>query len=517
MTDRTLRLAARWAHGAIAFCLLVVAGIALWAPFRSVVLPFIPDDAFYYLEIARRMGSGEGSTFDGITHTNGYHPLWTLMLVPFASLMSASREAGARAAMLVGVLLTAGGLYFLNRVAKRLERAASSLAILLPAAMLCFSSNYGMESPLVIFLFAALFWWESKFPLHTHGLRTGVATGLIASLLILSRLDTAVYVAVMDAVLLYNLLRHRGERTWIECVRPFAACVLVQALAVAGYAAVNLRCFGHLLPISALLKVARQPGVSLDWVMASWGAVPGVAAGALGIAAWALHRHHRPSPAFATAVFGTLIYLALIGLKAGREAYHWYFALPIFCSGLFAAMLTAEAERRWRRFTTAYAVFAGLSALLLAASIGRRCAAPNNRTKQSWYDKAVWMAACSPTSSVFAATDCGILGYFSERSVINLDGLTCGFELQHAIRDNRLAAYLGSLGLNSAVTEAGRHPQPSVTGGLPIVSFRTYPGMDGNRRWVHAVVEPTDTRDCSPAFRLWKIRELRDAGPPAQP
>ena len=56
--------------------------IALTASFRDVILRFVPDDAFYYLEIARRLRTAGRSTFDGINATNGYHPLWLLFLIP---------------------------------------------------------------------------------------------------------------------------------------------------------------------------------------------------------------------------------------------------------------------------------------------------------------------------------------------------------------------------------------------------------------------------------------------------
>ena len=38
------------------------------------------DDAFYYFGIARNVAHGHGSTFDGINPTNGYHPLWMLIV-----------------------------------------------------------------------------------------------------------------------------------------------------------------------------------------------------------------------------------------------------------------------------------------------------------------------------------------------------------------------------------------------------------------------------------------------------
>lgn len=43
-------------------------------------LRVVPDDIFYYLEVARRLADGQGSTFDGVTKTSGYHPAWMAIL-----------------------------------------------------------------------------------------------------------------------------------------------------------------------------------------------------------------------------------------------------------------------------------------------------------------------------------------------------------------------------------------------------------------------------------------------------
>lgn len=41
------------------------------------------DDAYYYYEIAKNLAEGKFSTFDGVTRTNGYHPLWMWLITPF--------------------------------------------------------------------------------------------------------------------------------------------------------------------------------------------------------------------------------------------------------------------------------------------------------------------------------------------------------------------------------------------------------------------------------------------------
>src|SRR4051794_27350134 len=50
--------------------------------FRAVdaVVSFSPDDAYSYPVIALHAIQGRFSTFDGLTRTNGYHPLWEALL-----------------------------------------------------------------------------------------------------------------------------------------------------------------------------------------------------------------------------------------------------------------------------------------------------------------------------------------------------------------------------------------------------------------------------------------------------
>lgn len=55
----------------------------LVSPLESII-KVVPDDAFYYFKVAQNVVAGYGSTFDGINPTNGYHPLWLVLLLPIA-------------------------------------------------------------------------------------------------------------------------------------------------------------------------------------------------------------------------------------------------------------------------------------------------------------------------------------------------------------------------------------------------------------------------------------------------
>mgnify|MGYP001100851924 CR=1 FL=1 len=61
----------------------------------------VADDAFYYFAIARNVAAGLGPTFDGLAATNGFHPLWLLLLTPVFALAHAL--LGRRQAIEAGI------------------------------------------------------------------------------------------------------------------------------------------------------------------------------------------------------------------------------------------------------------------------------------------------------------------------------------------------------------------------------------------------------------------------------
>lgn len=61
---------------------------------------------------------------------------------------------------------------------------------------------------------------------------------------------------------------------------------------------------------------------------------------------------------------------------------------------------------------------------------------------------AEWLNANTPADSVVASWDAGVLGYFSHRPVINLDGLVNDWEFVEVIRTRRYADYLEREGVD---------------------------------------------------------------------
>src|SRR3954467_14807103 len=93
----------------VAAWLYVVQRPLLW------LLGVMPDDAFYYLQIARHIAGTGVSTFDGINPTNGYHPAW-MAITTLGALLVADREVLLRTMLLVALLFHLGAGLVMARV-----------------------------------------------------------------------------------------------------------------------------------------------------------------------------------------------------------------------------------------------------------------------------------------------------------------------------------------------------------------------------------------------------------------
>ena len=81
------------------------------APGHSVVgKSFESDDAYYYFQIAHNIASGYGSSFDQITKTNGFHPLWLLTSTPIFSLAQLNHILPLRLVLIFTSLLHFGSI-----------------------------------------------------------------------------------------------------------------------------------------------------------------------------------------------------------------------------------------------------------------------------------------------------------------------------------------------------------------------------------------------------------------------
>lgn len=409
------------------------------------------DDSFYYLQVARHLAAGHGSTFDGVEPTNGYHPLWLWMLVPIQRVVP-DPIASMRAALLLSGALGLASLVMIGRI---LTRVGAGRAV--PIALLVFAwprfakqTTSLLETPLVLLLY--LFVILELLTLDLSRRRARVGLGLLLGLACLARLDSVFLLAAFAVFALRDprepKLLGRAQRA----VEPLA----VAGLVLAPYLIWNLSVFGHLQPISGAMKSSfPHPELRLE----PWRAFPEFALLLLAGAAFLILAIRRPDRwmgvlgLFGLAALLHALYTALF-MAWGVDVWHFTLLLPIALLGVpwafeqaFRATFGGRPALgkvldtvRWVVLIVGVAAAVAVQARSLQLREGRHL--------DTTRGLALWARDSLPADAVFAGTDTGVFAYFSGRTTVNLDGLINNYRYRDALLSGRFREYLDERGVD---------------------------------------------------------------------
>jgi hypothetical protein len=158
---------------------------------------FTRDDAFYYYKVAQNISEGNGSTFDGINPTNGYHPLWMLVCVPIFALARFDLVLPLRILLIVLSMFSAATGILLYRILGRVAHPAigALAAIYWVFDYQNFNRVYkpGLETGIAAFfillLVYALLKLEENWRTHAATKKQLITLGIVAVFAMFSRLD----------------------------------------------------------------------------------------------------------------------------------------------------------------------------------------------------------------------------------------------------------------------------------------------------------------------------------------
>ena len=189
------------------------------------LVPLYGDDSFYYFQVARNTAEGYFSSFDGgSTRTNGYHPLWMFLLVPF--FLAFDAESALFAIKFFETLLLASSIALVV-LAAHLARLPWPPLIAVPLAIFPQQSFLvGMEPALALFMLALLF---VALSLWARDSRMAAAVAALLFLLPWARLEF-VAISLTVAAALFVI-----ERSWRRA--GFRNSLLPLAGALSGFAA----------------------------------------------------------------------------------------------------------------------------------------------------------------------------------------------------------------------------------------------------------------------------------------
>ncbi len=463
-------------------CALVVRIALAWAPIEFLLEHVLPDDAFYYLAIARNAAHGAGASFDGLAATTGFHPLWLAMLVPlFAAGLDGEGALHGALTMsavidVVGVALLLAALRGLG-VGLRVRLGALALQALAPALLTHAGTLNGLETSLAAALVSALILACVPLLRSTQGTPSAVAIGIIAGLLVLARLDAAILVVALGVACAWL----GGRRAVAPLARAAGVCALVvlpwpvwcvvtsgsplpvsaRAGALIGHRMAEEAGFGlyefglHLLQnLADFLRVFPVAGMFRDATLPAFVAMA-LLLGAAAVASRLRRRSpHAPHQREATALVAAAVcgVTVLIAANTARMVFvrSWYASPAVPLAVLAAAVAldrwwrTRPMESWWRSRGCTAATGAGL-VLAMVWSVPGAWRAEGGHVEL--YRMALRLDERLPAGTRVGAWNAGALGYFCRHvTVVNLDGLVNEQALER-LRARDLEGYCAKAGI----------------------------------------------------------------------
>ncbi len=407
--------------------MIVCASLVAWAFFIYGGHVFVPDDVFFYLKIAGAIVSGQGSTFNGITPTNGYHPLWMVLLLPLRLVIS-DRQGLIRALFALCAVLYVAALFLLARLLDRLRIRARWPALALFAYYVLVNplgSEFHISLPLLLlFLLKTVPLFEGS-----AGDRDWILAGVIAGLGMLARLDNVFLIGLVIAAATLS-----GPRFFRHALLIGVPAVIV----VAPYLLWNKLAFGAFQPISGVIKSTFVHAGLMKLGMQALG----LACGALSLP---FARHTRLFVALACAAGVHVTYLAL----RMDGSWSWYFASELIASCLAASLWMERVEAAGAPRLVRSALPLAIVLLLFVVVGVRRAHNWTQAASSAWYVEAgrVIDEIVPPGEGIATTVSPGGIAYFSDRPVLAFDGLTLDFSYHRDAAQEGLAAYLQRRGI----------------------------------------------------------------------
>jgi hypothetical protein len=295
---------------------------------------------------------------------------------------------------------------------------------------------------------------------------------IIFVLLGLSRTES--FFSIVPILILYELLSSRKIGNIILYTIPVYLALLI-------YLLTNYFYFGHFFTISSTIKNSFPQIILIDNIRMLFQNARNEIFAFLNFVIFLFSslfifikiykeksRINLNSPiAFITAIaIGYILYIVL-NLSFNREGLReWYLSGAVYIS---AVIISSYIIKRKNRIILSACV---VSAVFIIFFISSRVLNSRNVTIYE-YSKEI-KNYVSPDEKIFQVDYSGFVGFFSERNVINGDGLVNSFEFYDCLKNDTLGQYLQKYNVNYYSTYAGKID--SSSGKLTDISFDSYHG-----------------------------------------
>ena len=437
------------------FAVIFFSGLAARLSFSLVRIPtligkFLSDDAYYYFVIARNVARGCGASFDGTSLTNGFHPLFVVLLAPLFRFMSGNPDLPVHCALVLLSIFDCLAGYLIYRTLRTIsdERGAligSCFWLLNPC--LFFVSLTGTEASLCAFcVVCAILLYSVLIQRQELETRRTVLLGAVTGMAALARSDSIFLLAAF----LIGFLTCRGTCTKKRLGASAALCCTA-LLVCAPWLIWNLAHFGTIRQVSGVVKpyiqrllflkeggaydvahltVKLLSSLKATYVMIATSSgvrVAGFTALLIVIVSALIHSQQEQVRNARHTIAAVLLYITFIFSFYSLYFWHiqaWYFhsmlmalSIPLgWAASLWIGRLGRRAGNTWG---------IALAAVMAVAVMNgyRHWRIGFYPWQQTYYQLGHELGDRFKDQGRFAAFNTGVYGYYSSVPVINMDGL----------------------------------------------------------------------------------------------
>jgi hypothetical protein len=430
-------------YSVVGIFLTWLAMIWLW-PFSIYTLTV--DDSYYYLKTAENAASGYGFTFDQINPTNGFHPLWMMILVPLSYVSGGNMDVFARLAMTLQLAMVYGGSVLLSRAIEDRRRW-----LVLATALLMLNFYYAkivinaLEGGVQWFLLCATLFVTLhllKRDSRTTNASQFFALGLLAGLTVLSRLTSVLFIGGVGLLILIITWQSSDDHAKLRSVcRRLIPMALGIILPLIPYLVWSFVSSGHFTPVSAAIKTSREYTLThTSWIV-SFGLL-GMWLGSC-LMLWRSSQSDHFSrylvwSAFPLFTYAVLQEMADILFCGALISEIWYMVPQAILTAALGGAVFRQGGLRgglWR--LTSYAA-CGLLLLFAICTWAYRLDPRSYASYLTARHTADWIREHTKPDDIVAGWDVGIIGGYADRRVANLDGLINSWDYKQNYLDKKL-------------------------------------------------------------------------------
>jgi hypothetical protein len=428
--------------------------IIAWQPFQTLIPRIVMDDSFYGFSIARNIAMGNGITYNRVDSTNGFQPLWIFLITPI--FMLSNINLAVNLVLTISTMLEVLTVFLIYKLASRyFNKKIGLLAAFLWAVnpLIMFHTLNGLELPLyIVMILSTLIFYDSIN--DKVNLKNILILGVLIGLTFLSRGDGVfLFVAIFVHMLFFNKKVKRSYPLVFLAITAivvspwllysyFTFGTITQSSFLANYyASHGLIPFYDFKPPEGLgdvfAKISESSIRASGTLVHLFGVVDllELSLGTLLLIPFLLLTIYAFTKNWKKAKLLVLFSILLLLFYAG---YFWVINIR-YIAPVMPLLIIFEAVGLMLLFDFKKSVFfIVISYLVLVLGVNGL----NQWTKGylPWqgeiYKDAIWISQNTPQNAIVASFASGIIIYFSNRTVIAMDGVVDYNSIKYILEKN---------------------------------------------------------------------------------